>query len=216
MSNYSAEISGIIDHGIDKSIKSISDILLDYGKFTYNSKDIARYRNKLIFFTTLENFLEEYVEGDEQMDTQDLLTIARLSTSSVKLGGNTVGTSNIVSSLVTITNSTVLKVNGESIYGVYLARLNEIINLDAIYVGSGVVEQMSMTINPISVIEEKSPVYIKNHRVEYIDNLIKEVTVSIKLAGVATPLVTVFAVVIVDYNLAVPEGFDYTYPAILS
>lgn len=216
MSNYSAEISGIIDHGIDKSIKSISDILLDYGKFTYNSKDIARYRNKLTFYTTLENFLEEYVEGDEQMNTQDLLTIARISTSSVKLGGNIVGTSNIVSSLVTVTNSTVLKVNGESIHGVYLARLNEIIDLDAIYVGSGTVEQMSMTISPISVIEEKSPVYIKNYRVEYIDNLIKEVTVSIKLAGVATPLVTVFAVVIVDYDTAVPEGFDYTYPAILS
>lgn len=217
MSKYSSEIDGIIDNGIDKSVKEISERLLDYGKFTYNALDVRQYKNQLIYFTTLENFLSEYVEGEEEVPTEDLLTIARISNSSVRLGGVSSGTSSAVPSTVAAINDVIFKVNKEPVGGVYLGRMNEIISLETEYVGDKDVTLMHMEIDGgVSATEEATEVFINNYKIAYDGSLIKEVTITLTLDGNPTPMVTVFAIVIVDYDETIPVGFDYNYPVILS
>lgn len=217
MSKYSSEIDGIIDSGVDKVVKEIGDRLLDYGKFTYDADTVRQYKNKLTYFTTLENFLSEYVDGEEEVAEEDLLTIARISNSSVRLGGSTSGTSSTVPSAATSVNNTIFKVNGEPVGGVYLGRINEVITLEAEYTGDGNVQLIHMELDGgVSATEEADQVYLSNYKLAYDGSLIKEVTITITVEGLVDPLVTVFAIVIVDYDETVPVGFDYTYPVILS
>lgn len=215
MSEFSKEISGLIDQGIDKSIQELSARLLDYGKYTYNSMDVRRRHNQLTYYTSLENFLAEYVEGEEEMTSRDLLTISRIANSSVRAGGNVAQTSNTTIGPENLFNDVSFKVNGESVSGVYMANINEVLTLEASYHGSMDVGFMTLGIDSLNVTEEAPKVFTNNYKLTDTGEIIHEVFITVIPKGFEQPVAVKFAIILINYNNVPSIGFDYTYPVAL-
>jgi hypothetical protein len=219
MSNNSSEILGLIHVSIERIIQELSTRLNNYGAYTYDSIDVRYWKNALIYYTSLENFLDEYAEGNEEIDFEELYTVVKIALSSVSVGGGSVETTNILPKPGPIgVDEITLHINGVNHGGLSPFAVNEddIIDLVAEYNGTLDVQAVRISVDTISVTEESSSVKLENYKVNYSGSSLKNVVVLVYIKDQETPLTRTFHLEIISDEVSSTLGFPYIFPLQLS
>jgi len=197
MSQYSQEVKGIVGLGITKTIGEIGARIGNYGAYTYNSKDVKGWINALSYYSSIANFLDEYVDGNEEIDFDKLNLVIKLSLSSAKAGSSSVVSTNYLQSTHPITGVGVsLLINNSIVSSPFYLNENDICDIKAIYSGSEKVDMIRLEVDSIAVAEETSSVFISNYKINYVGIQTKDIKVYVYFSGNSTPSLTTFTVTI--------------------
>lgn len=198
MSQYSNEIDGLISIGMAKTIDEISSRIGNYGAYTYNSNDIKAWVDSLSYFTSISNFLDEYVEGNEEIDFEKLSLIVRLSMSNVYAGSSSsVSTSFVPRPVISVGNTT-LTINGLPVPPTgFMVKEDELYDIKANYVGDSSIDLIRIEIDSIAVADESTSVFLSNYRVNYTGTDTKSVNVLVYLTGNAVPEITEYVLTVI-------------------
>lgn len=199
MSKYSTEVDGLVELGITKTINEIGARIGNYGAYTYNSKDVKGWIDSLSYYSAIANFLDEYVEGTEEMDFNKLSLIIKMSMSNVRAGSSSAISTDYNRPLPLLPNSGVsVFVNGSLLTGSpFSVNSGDICNILAVYSGNETVSMMRMEVDSIAVAEESTSVFLNNYQINYIDVQTKEIRVYVYFEGNPTPTLTLALVTII-------------------
>jgi len=198
MSQYSNEIDGLISIGMAKTIDEISSRIGNYGAYTYNSNDIKAWIDSLSYFTSISNFLDEYVEGNEEIDFEKLSLVVRLSMSNVYAGSSSsVSTSFVPRPVISVGNTT-LTINGLPVPSTgFMVKEDELYDIKASYVGDSSIDLIRIEIDSIAVADESTSVFLSNYRVNYTGTDLKSVNVLVYLTDNAVPEITEYVLTVI-------------------
>lgn len=198
MSQYSNEIDGLISIGMAKTIDEISSRIGNYGAYTYNSNDIKAWIDSLSYYTSLSNFLDEYVEGNEEIAFEKLSLVVRLSMSNANAGSSSsVSTSFIPKPVISVGNTT-LAINGVPVPTLgFMVKEDELYDVKATYVGDGTIDLIRIEIDSIAVADESTSVFLSNYRVNYTGTASKSVNVLVYLTGNPVPEITEYVLTVI-------------------
>lgn len=199
MSQYSKEVDGLIELGVAKTINEISARIGNYGAYTYNSADVKKWTNALSFYSAITNFLDEYVEGNEEMDFEKLRMLIRLSLSSSQAGSSSVIVTDYTQTQQIPTASGVsIYVNGTLLTDApFSVNDGDVCDIKAVYNGQVPNEMIRLEIDSLAVAEESNSVFLNNYKINYLGVQTKTITVSVYYAGNPTPDVITATIVII-------------------
>jgi len=198
MSKYSKEIEGLISLGVAKTIDEISSRIGNYGAYTFNSNDVQGWTNALSYYTAVSNFLDEYVEGNEEIDFEKLKLVVRFSASNVYAGSSSAVSTSYTPRVVNNPGSIVLTINNTLVPPTgFLIQEDALYDVVAEYVGDGIIDLIRIEIDSIAVAAENTSVFLNNYRVNYTGTDSKLVRVLTYLDGNLTPEITEFQLTVV-------------------
>ncbi len=199
MSQYSQEVEGLIGLGLAKTINEIGARIGNYGAYTYNSSDIKGWIDSLSYYSSIANFLDEYVEGTEEMDFDKLSLVVKLSLSSAKAGSSSVVSTSYTSPILApIAVGVSLLINNQVVTDApFSLNKDDIVDIRANYAGPDVVDIMSMEIDSLVVSEESTSVFLSNYKINYTGVQTKTINVYTYFTGNPVPSLTVFTITII-------------------
>lgn len=199
MSQYSQEVEGLVGLGIAKTINEIGARVGNYGAYTYNSRDIKGWINSLSYYSAIANFLDEYVEGNEEMDFDKLSLVIKLSLSSSKAGSSSViSTSYTQPVQLPVGTGVALLINNilQTEAPFYLNE-NDLCDIKAIYSGPESVDMIRLEVDSIAVAEESTSVFLSNYKINYVGIQTKEINVYVYFTGNPVPSISTYTITII-------------------
>lgn len=206
MSSYNKLTIDSLSMSLDNVIVSISERLANYGIYTYNSKDIQAWRQSIAYYSCLYDFLHEYIEGNEEVEINDLLDVIRMSLSSTSIGAASVIKVDKFNSLPESTEDVILSVNG-TIYTELVPILvnnNQILNLEVLYSGTDPITYISASIDTLMIADETGHIYINGYYIQYSNSNIIPITITVYKADNTTET-KVYGIIIFDAPLDSPD-----------
>jgi hypothetical protein len=198
MSQYSKEIEGLMSMGIAKTIDEISSRIGNYGAYTFNSNDVKGWTDALSYYTAVSNFLDEYIEGNEEMDFDKLKLVLRFSMSNVYAGSSSAVSTSYTPIPVISVGNVALTINSTAVASTgFLVKEDELYDVKAEYLGEQTIDLIRIEIDSIAVADESKTVFLNNYRVNYTGTSTKIVSVLTYLNGSLTPEITEFELTVV-------------------
>lgn len=79
MSEFSREVKHVVDNSIVKEMTSTMDAILKREPYSVDYRKLTKDKTKLSKLSLIYDFLEEYIDGNEEMQYQNLWDIVRLT-----------------------------------------------------------------------------------------------------------------------------------------
>ena len=199
MSQYSKEVEGLIELGLTKTINEIGARIGNYGAYTYNSIDIKGWVDALSHYAAIANFLNEYSEGNEEIDFEKLSLVIKLSLSSAKAGSSSVTSTNYSQLTSPVLGQGVsLLINGTVLTEApFSLNENDICDIKAVYTGPDTVDMMRLEVDSIAVAEENTSVFLSNYKINYVGVQTKDIIVYVYFTGNPIPTQSTFTITII-------------------
>lgn len=199
MSQYSQEVEGLVGLGLAKTINEIGARVGNYGAYTYNSRDIKGWVDALSYYSAIANFLDEYVEGNEEMDFEKLSLVIKLSLSSSKAGSSSVVSTNYTQPIqLPVGIGVALFINNIlQTAAPFSLNENDICDIKAMYTGPDAVDMIRLEVDSLAVAEESTSVFLSNYKINYVGIQTKEINVYVYFTGNPVPSVTTFTITII-------------------
>jgi len=199
MSQYSQEVEGLVGLGLAKTINEIGARVGNYGAYTYNSRDIKGWIDSLSYYSSIANFLDEYVEGNEEIDFEKLSLVIKLSLSSSKAGSSSVVSTNYTQPIQLPVGVGVSLFINNTLLSTAPFSLNEndICDIRAVYSGPEIVDMVRLEVDSVAVAEEATTVFLSNYKINYVGVQTKEINVFVYFAGNPVPSLTTFTITII-------------------
>lgn len=199
MSKYSSEVDGLIELGITKTIHEIGARIGNYGAYTFNSKDIKGWLDSLSYYSAIANFLDEYVEGTEDIDFNKLSLMMKLSMSNVRAGSSSVVSTEYTRPIPLLGNDGVsIYVNNVLLTGApFSVNSGDLCDILATYNGPETVAMMRLEIDSLAVAEEARSVFLNNYQINYLGVQTKYLSVFVYFDGNPIPTETTAIITII-------------------
>lgn len=199
MSKYSNEVRGLIGLGLTRTINEIGARIGNYGAYTYNSIDVSGWVDSLSYYAAIANFLDEYVDGNEELAFEKLDLVTKLSLSSAKAGSASASSTSYTQQQLPILGMGInLLINGVPHPDTPVSlNVNDVCDLKGVYSGLEQIDMMVMTVDSISVAEEATSVFLNNYKINYVGSQTKTVTVYVYLVGNPVPIQKDFIITII-------------------
>jgi hypothetical protein len=199
MSKYSQEVEGLVGLGLAKTINEIGARVGNYGAYTYNSRDVKGWINSMSYYASIANFLDEYVDGDEEMDFEKLSLVIKLSLSSSKAGSSSVVSTSYTQQMqlplgvgVSLLINNILQTAAP-----FSLNENDICDMRAVYTGPETVDMIRLEVDSLAVAEEATSVFLSNYKINYVGIQTKEINVYVYFTGNPVPSISTYTITII-------------------